>query len=234
MTEAEGMEKIRRQLAEYASRPETYVPVDARAFGHLDLAFYDRTQSALQSMGFVLLGDFEIAEVKGRSGDPHCFVRSMAAGDGTMVAAMYHPKPALWLRLLLWLTGKPLGKMIELETEFSDDTFIANCTPPTILLDPPPLLIRQFHPAGIDLEKLVTLHRSHVRSYLAANTGVTIRRVTDTAGMIRMQQRQHAIKGVYREMVGGMTAEEIRRLGGFSKERAAKFKRIMDEGNPSS
>lgn len=235
------MDQIRRRMAEYATQPETYVPTDARGFRHLNLAFYDRSQRALEALGFVLLGDFEIAEVKGKTGDPRCFLRMMAARDGSATAAVFHPKPSLWLRLLTRLSGKPLGPTVELETEFSDDSFIANGTPPLLLLDPPPLLVRQYHPAGTTVDQLVGLHRTQVRRYLETNAGVTIRRASDLAGVLAAQKRQHAIKGVYRQMVGGMSADELRRLGGFTRERAAKLKRLMDgetpeqvEANPAS
>jgi hypothetical protein len=233
VTEVEAMDQIRRRMAEYATQPETYVPTDARAFCHLNLAFYDRSQQALGAQGFALIGDYEIAELKGKSADPRCFLRMMAARDGTVTAAIYHPKPSLWFRLLLRLTGKPLAPTLELETEFSDDSFIANVTPPLLLLDPPPLLVRQFHPAGTPVEKLLALHLTQIRGYLTANPGVTIRRVTDFTSLRAAQQRQHAIKGVYRQMVGGMSADELRRLGGFTRERAAKLKRLMDGETPA-
>jgi hypothetical protein len=186
----------------------------------------------LQALGFSLLGDFEIAELKGKSGDMHCFLRMMVARDGAMSAAIFHPKPSLWLRLLLRLTGKPLGNTVELETEFSDDSFIANVTPPLMLLDPPPLIVRQFHPAGTPVARLVELHRTQIQNYTATNPGVTIRRLSDLPSVLAAQQRQRTIKSVYREMVGGMSAEELRRLGGFTRERAAKLKRLMDGETP--
>jgi hypothetical protein len=103
-----------------------------------------------------------------------------------------------------------------------------------LLFDPPPLLARQSHPAALPLDELVRLHRAQVRRYLATNPGVTIRATHDRAGVVAAQQRQHLIKGVHREMVGGMSADEIRRFGGFTRERSARLKRLLDGENPAA
>ena len=66
-------------------------------------------------------------------------------------------------------------------------------------------------------------------AYLVSAPGVTARKIYDTAGLERAQARQHDITAVYRNMVGGLTAEEIRRFSVFGKTRSAELKKNLED-----
>src|SRR2546430_12102930 len=144
-------------------------------------------------------------------------------------AACYDPRPRFWIGLLSRVLCGPLGKVVEVETEFSDDSWvITTTTPKARLFDPPPLILREHFPNTTAVEELVEIQKRRVSTYFKANRGVYARRAHDAAGLERSQSRQHDITAVYRSMVGGLTADEIRRFSVFGRSRAAALKDRLD------
>ena len=155
-------------------------------------------------------------------------MRLAASRDGNVAAAAFHPCPKFFARLLMWILRSRLSPTIEFETEFSDDTFVITTTvPASRLLDPPPLLLRAHLSPGTAFADVLPIHCQRVSAFLKANSGVLIRPVRDFVGVQRMQNRQHAISAIYREMVGGLSVDEIKRLGRMGRARAEELKAKM-------
>jgi hypothetical protein len=90
------------------------------------------------------------------------------------------------------------------------------------------LILREHHSEKIDIAELVEIQKRRVRAYLQATPNVAVRKVRDVAGLERSQARQHDITAVYRTMVGGLSADDVRRFSVFGKARTAALKERMD------
>ena len=162
-----------------------------------------------------------------------CFIRTFIAHNGPYMAACYHPRPRFWLSLLSRIFQGRLGKVVEFETEFADSTWVISTTvPKTRLFDPPPLLLRAHFPDSTSTEALFLHHQQRVAAYFASHPGLVAKRVYDLPDLERAQARMHAITAVYREMVGGLTAAELRRFSGFGRIRAEALKERMNAAAP--
>ena len=76
----------------YVSKHD-YSPVDPNNFKHLDLLFYEENMEKLKDLGFRHLIDEEVLTLKGGANDMRTFLRVALSGDGTIMSALYHPKP---------------------------------------------------------------------------------------------------------------------------------------------
>jgi len=221
--------ELRNGLAAFAASAMKMQRVESRDFPLVDLEFYDRVAGRIANCGFGHAGDFVPITGHESDGSMRCFIRAFLSSDGPYTAACYHPRPRFWIGLLSRVLCGRLGKVVEVETEFSDDTWIITTTAPKArLFDPPPLILREHHPEKIEIEALLECHKRRVQTYLKANPGLVARRVRDVAGLERSQARQHDITAVYRTMVGGLTAEEIQRFSVFGRARSADLKRRLN------
>jgi hypothetical protein len=224
-SEDELLIELRDSLARFAASTMKMQRVEVRDFPAVDPAFYDRMAARLSGLGFNPVGDFVPVTGHQSDGNLRCFIRAFVSPDGLCTAACYHPRPRLWIRAVSRVICGRLGKVVELETEFSDDTWVISTTAPKArLFDPPPLFMREHYPEAIEVGELFVLHQKKVSAYLASCPGVTIRKVYNVAGLERAQARQHDITAVYRSMVGGLTADEIRRFSVFGRSRSAALK----------
>jgi len=222
--------ELRESLSTFAASKMTMQRVEAREYRLVDHQFYDRIAARLSNCGFVLAGDFNPVTGHPSDGSMRCFVRAFLSDNGSYTAACYHPRPKFWIGLISRLICGRLGKVMEMETEFADDTWIVTTTAPKVrLFDPPPLLLREHHPEQIEVESLFNIHKRRVQAYVKANPGVAIRKVSDVTGLERSQARQHDISTAYRKMVGGLKADEIRRFSVFGKARSEALKSRLDE-----
>ena len=234
-TEAELLIELRDGLARFAASTMKLQRVEAKDYPLVDQRFYNQTGLRIANLGFNEAGDFIPVTGHESDGSMRCFIRAFIAHDGPYTAACFHPRPRFWIGLLSRLLCGRLGKVVEFETEFSDDTWVLSTTAPkTRLFDPPPLIMREHFPEKIDVSELLDTHKQRVKAYLTANPGVTARKIYDVAGLERAQARQHDITAVYRSMVGGLTAEEVRRFSVFGKKRSAELKQQLNALGPKS
>jgi hypothetical protein len=228
-SEDELLAELRNSLAAFAASRMKMQRVEVRDFPLVDVKFYDSTASRMYDHGWVHLGDFVPITGHESDGSLRCFIRAFVTREGPYAVACYHPRPHFWLKVLSRVLCGRMGKVIEAETEFSDDTWIITTTAPKArLFDPAPLLMREHHAEDVPLEALIERHKQRVRAYLDLNTGIRARKVSDIAGLERSQARQHDITAVYRKMVGGLTADEIRRFSIFGRTRSAALKERLD------
>jgi len=203
-----------------------YVAVRETDFGHLDLDFYRRVRAMLETEGFLFLEDCEDLTLAKAPGQPFkpVMIRVLASGDGTIMAGLYHPKPRTWwMRLLLWLLRQKLGPTVDMETEFSDGSFL--CTSNAIgaaAMDSPALIDVEYQPAGTPPERVLARHRERVAARLARGDGVVPRRAGSIAEVRAAQNRMNGIKAAHRGKIGGITREELERLSRGNTELAAQ------------
>ncbi|MBC7841912.1 MAG: hypothetical protein H7099_06355 [Gemmatimonadaceae bacterium] len=197
-----------------------YVAADARRFGHLDMRFYERTTRLLGSNGFRTLADIEDRTI---TNSPNgvlmpVLVRTMLSRDGTVLAGLYHPRISrILLRVLLWLFRKLPGKVIDMETEFSDGSFVvtSNATSAAAIDLPATLISAEFLAASVTALAVFHRHAARVAAHLIARPGVTARAVSTLDELVASQNRMNAIKAAYRGEIGAVTKAELERLSMF-------------------
>ena len=198
-----------------------YVVVEAKSFGHLDLAFYERTAKVLSVEGFRRLADVEDRTV---TNTPKgvlmpVLIRSMLSKDGTIMAALYHPriKPVL-VRMLLWVMRKLPAKVVDMETEFDDGSFVVTSNAASAAaIDLPSLISAACLPTTATVLGVFQRHLTRVAAHVAARPGVHAKKFTTHAELLASQHRMNAIKAAFRGEISGITKEELDRLAILGK-----------------
>ena len=214
-TSPENVDRAAREMEEmtrilYGQKHERRA-VEASTFRHLDLKFYERVERELTALGFHYLGDYELADLKGTAQDPGCFLRAMASADGVVMAAAYqHHGRKWWLRMLMWFLTRDGMKVVDLETEFSDGSFVATGTCPIVArVKLPPEIDGVQLPHKTPLPEMLANHLARVEARLHVHPELTVRPVTTLEECHAAQERQDAIKAAFRQQLGGMTREEL-------------------------
>ncbi|MDZ7630348.1 MAG: hypothetical protein U5K74_03025 [Gemmatimonadaceae bacterium] len=171
------------------------------------------------SKGFTRLADVEDTTITSAPGGVlmPVLIRTLLSRDGTVMAALYHPriKPLL-VRVLLWLLRRSPGKVVDMETECSDGSFVVTSNAVTAeAIDLPALISAEYQPAKTSAFSLHSRHVTRVAEHLAQRTGVTAKVITTHEELVASQNRMNAIKAAYRGDVGGITREELDRLAVF-------------------
>ena len=198
-----------------------YVLVDTKEFQHLDIRYYDRTARVLSVEGFRQLADVEDRTI---TATPNgvlmpVLIRSMLAKDGTLAAFMYHPRiKSLTLRALLWLLRRLPGKVVDMQTEFDDGTFVVTTNAVSAAaIDLPALISAEFMPANSSPLGIFQRHLTRVAAHAAERPGIRARSIRSHAELVASQNRENAIKAAYRGQVVGISREELDRLTLLSK-----------------
>ncbi len=202
-----------------------YVAVDPKAFRHLDLHWYDRTSRLLQSKGFRPLANIEDKTITAAPNGVlmPAMVRTMLSKDGTVMASLYHARlKGLFLRLLLWLLRKLPGRVVDMETECTDGSFVVTSNAASAaVMALPTLISAEYLRAKATVHEVHQRHTKRVSAHLARRPGVRACVATTQDELIASQNRMNAIKAAYRGEVGGITKDELDRLSVFGTSLAA-------------
>ncbi len=180
--------------------------VDPGAFRHLSGRFYRRTQSELEALGFVLVGDVEDATLKATSSDLRTFMRTMVDSSGTTVAAFYHIKPRFLLRIGMFLLRLP-SKYIEFESyTTAGNTFCTTTAPESV---PVP------HPDGIRKDcvarnpRVADLYGRHLRTLSIYRESCQFKRIHGIDDVILAQNLQNRKIYDHMQKIGWATSEYL-------------------------
>ena len=211
--------------ASYAAGHD-YVVVDPQSFRHLDLVFYERTAKVLSVEGFRRVADVEDRTITAAPGSVlmPVLIRSMLSKDGAIMTAMYYPriKPP-GVRFLLWMLGKLPGKVIDMETEFQDGSFVLTSNAAgAAAIDLPTLISAEHMPAKSSVLGVLQRHIVRVTAHAAARPGVSSKKIATLAELLASQNRMNAIRAAFRGEIGGITKEELDRLAIFGKSFTAE------------
>jgi hypothetical protein len=193
-----------------------YVTVDARTFRHLDLKFYDKTAHKLANKGFRTLADVEDKTITATPDGVlmPVLIRTLLSKDGTVMAALYHPRiKPLMMRLLLWVLRKLPGKVVDMETEFTDGSFVVTSNAAAAAaIDLPALISAEYLPKTASAHHVAHRHTQRVAAHIASRHGVSAKAVRTHAEVLASQNRMNAIKAAFRNEIGGITKDELDRL----------------------
>lgn len=197
-----------------------YRTVNAKSFKHLDLGFYDRTARILENHGFRTLADVEDATITAAPGVlMPVLIRSLLSRDGTIMASLYHPRiKGLFIRFVMWILRQTPGKVVDMETEFTDGSFVLTSNAASAAaMELPSLISGEYHPFKTTAHEIHQRHLLRVAAHLESRPGVTARTITTHDELVASQNRQNAIKAAFRGEIGGITREELERLSTFGK-----------------
>jgi hypothetical protein len=206
----------------YVPRHE-YAPVNPKDFSNLDLKFYEQAMKDLIQYDFRHVIDQECVTLKGGSNDLRTFIRVGLSSDGTIMAGLYHPKPRFLLRLLLLLCFFILRKVVDLETEFSDGSFIVTSNIKGMVgINTPPDILTEYVSWKTPISQLLELHKSRVHNYLQTNQTIYPVQMRTIGDINESQNRMQEKKAAYRKNVGWITKEEMRNIAGKDNSIIAK------------
>jgi hypothetical protein len=221
---------IRTQKALYAE-PHEFRAVRPGEIRGLDLDFYDRTEQFFRAQQFKLLGDMEDVTATREFPKMRTFLRVMSGDGGATQLAFYHLKMRGFYRVLQTFGVLPKNlKMIDLETEMSDGSFIVTANSQgSDTTGAVPRVARFQHPLDTAPGDLLKMHREQVQQACIREPGLQPVRVHTMDDMIASQHRLQKIKNEHKASIGYMDAKELRNIAGEDsqavRDLAAEFER---------
>jgi len=203
----DGIRKIREEtIAIYQDRHE-YRAATPDDFAGLDIAFYDETEAYFTSKGFRRLGD-RVDQTIQDLGKPSPPIRTMVSSGGTVSVGIYHVK-----------MGSKSIRMIDLETEFSDGTFLttSNSAGLDLSTSPPGIERRQLAPESA-AATMLEIHEGEMAKLTAAMSGRTCVVMQTLNELFDMQKRMHTLKAAARQKQGYVDEGEIKRGAEVGRE----------------
>jgi hypothetical protein len=223
---------LNRARSMYATEHK-YRAVNPNDFRHLSLGFYNDMQRSLQSLGFRQVADMEDETIKLQKPDPRTFARIMTTGDGIVNASIYHVRPTLIWRVLMFVAGMRSTKVVEFQTELENRSQVVTTTVGRRDLFPTsPKLFRNFQPRGTPVGGLYQAHRTVIdRVARDANVKPIANRTLDE--ILGFENRQMAIQREYLQSVGWVTRDFLLKHSGGNAEMAdeiyTEIQNILEE-----
>jgi hypothetical protein len=220
----EAADSINKSLGPLKQTRHEYAAVDANDFKHLDLSFYDEGWRYLEQLGYTYLGDQENLTAPS-SMAARTFLRMMTSQDGTIMAALYHFKPKMVLKVM----SIKDAKILDLETWFTNGCFVTTSNAESAgKLASPPAIDAQFLPSETPIETIVQFHNQRVQSYLAGNPGVQAYGIRTLEDVMNAQAEMQRIKAEFRQQAG-LSKEELERISGESSPEIDKLHASLEE-----
>jgi hypothetical protein len=208
----EGVQKIVSRMELLTAEKYEYKTVDARQFPHLDLQFYDLQQRFLESRGFVFLEDCENVTMRKSVSNPNVFIRVLLGGNGTIMAGLYHFKPALSLRA----AGAKQARVLDLETWFSNGSFVCTSNAEnTGKLSQPAEVDNLVLPGATPFDKLLETHKQRINQ-IATRTGAQPVLLNGIADVRKAGDELHRLKAEHRRRTG-LSPDELAGIAGVGK-----------------
>jgi len=196
--------------------PHEFRRAATQEFPDVDLAFYDQTQAWLERHGFRCLGDVEDTTASQAYPNMRTFLRVLLSNDGTVMAACYHINLRGWMKVLQWIGLLPrVLKVLDLETEFNDGTFLAtsNSEGLDMLSEVPGHRKVQF-PQATAFDEMIEVHRSILAQWGGADSTYQPLRLSSLDDVLAAQNRSQQIASEYRQKIGYISKEEMARMAG--------------------
>jgi len=210
LTTPEAAKKVAERVAALCETQYEYAAVNAKDFGHLGLAWYDRSGQWLAQNGFAHLGDEENLTFRRISKGNRTLLRTFLGRDGTVLAYLYHFKP----NRSAGAAGGDGFRILEFQTHFANGAFLTTSNAEAAgKLDSPPGVDALHLPANNPQDTILNKHVERFNAWLAAHEGVAAGRMMTLDDVHRVQNVLQQIKAAFRQNTG-ITREELQRLAG--------------------
>ena len=221
-------EILQTTTALYSTR-HNFHTVSPSDFPDLDIAYYDRMQAWFTHHGFRHMGDIEDTTLSQKMPRARAFIRCMLSTDGAIAVGIYDIRLRGLFRLMqiVGLLSRNM-KTIDIETEFSDGTFIttSNCLgdDPTT---PPPEIHKRLHPRDTSPDELLWSHQGAVRQAVDSRPGLSALSFSTLDEMLESQHRQQELKNAHQASIGYMDRQELMKIADGKSTAAAEA--VADE-----
>lgn len=204
---------LQKETALFRASPKDYP--------HLDAAWYDERERDLLGLGFRLIGNLGMEGVQS-------YVRACASSDGQECVGVYHLRFTGIRALTMRMIGFREQYATEATTSFSDGRIVTTTTvPESSLLTAPELLQRIHIDPEASVRKVVMLHSERVAGILAERPDLEVIPVRNFEDLMASVLREEEIKRAHHAANGGITREDLERLGGPKNRGIAH--RVYDE-----
>lgn len=195
------LKKSAEETQRLYSTPQEYRPATDEDFEGLDTTFYDQTEEFFKGKGFRRLGD-QVNKTIHEMGGPCTPIRGMVSSGGTVIVGIYNV-----------VMGENSFKIVDIETEFSDGTFLTTANSAGLEFSTPPAQIerRQFTP-DTPPATLLEAHETEMVKLTAAAPDRTCMAVQTLNELLEMQKRLHAVKNAARASQGYHDEAEVKRI----------------------
>lgn len=210
----DAAKKILLVIQNMWGKEHSFSKVDANAYRHLDISYYERIESELRAFGFSKLGDIEDVSIKESKPDPRTFLRVLISNDATVSAAIYHVKPKFPWPLLCWIFRMLPLKICEFETEFQNGIVLTTTiAPASIKSDSPDKLITQFCHKSTTTKETLEKHREKTNEVMR-KCNTTPMRMSSLDEICDSQNRAILLRRRHMKEIGWISKEYlIRRTG---------------------
>jgi tetratricopeptide (TPR) repeat protein len=213
---------IAQDILKNAREPSAdFVPAKAADFARSAQKYCDKAEKTLTANGFETLGDFEPRGLSQQIGS-RVLLRIFVSEDQRTCAAAFEIKP-LKPNFLLWLLMIVLGKwkkfrMVELESETADGRFLitnnSGDVNPFSAGDEVDLINL---PSKTSIEETIASHLDRIEQ--CPEDFIT--RIGSLDEAFELQERLRLAKNAYRERIGFVTDDELKKLLGKHHDRYA-------------
>jgi hypothetical protein len=221
-----------QQKAIYSGAME-YADANPNDFNWLDLAFYDDVTAKFSHLSFRHVGDVECVTATRQYPGMRTFMRVFVGDGGNSMAACYHVKMRGMFGILSLFGVIPRNmRVVEFESEFSDQTFLATTTAPKKLIGDFPFLTHVCVDPNVSPAEMLARHREEMRR-ITNERGVQPVRLMSKADMLASQDRLQIMKSAHKKKVGYVTRDDFAGMAGGKLSTAQtklvdEFERIRD------
>lgn len=212
-------QKIYAEMETVFQPRHTVRKVELESFNHLDHAYYNETTRALEREGFRQIADIENTTLTEVYPHNRTVLRAFLHREGLASAACYNMRFTGWMRFITWILRLPRDiRVVEIETEFDDGSFVSTTTAVDNQLDPEPGIVQSKHDPSTPIPSLVRTHFTAVTQYRAEHPDAAPLRLTSYNDLLASQDRQQELKSEYRRRIGYLTEIEMMRMAGPKRE----------------
>lgn len=231
----QAAQKLLQTFQTLYSHPHVYRQVNPIQFPRVNHKFYEFSQASLEKFGFQKLADIENVTVNSTLPEEcRTFIRVAISSNQTTIAGIYHipSKKGSWLiRLILFLNRSPKSYVIDLETEFSDGSFLvtSNAAGSAQIKHEISNLHQQIFPANTAIEILYNAHQKALQDRIKPGSvePLIVQAVRDVENF---QHRLHILKSSYRQSIGFLNSEDIDNVAnGQYKQAATSIKQELEK-----
>jgi len=208
---AKGAEKLKTLIRDTHQPRQEYAEVDLGRFPHLDQRFYESIRSEAEALGFVFIGDLENRTANGLGLMKPTVIRQLTDRNGITVGAYNYQG----IGLASWLMpGMRSTRTIDLETEFSDGTYVGTSNAWSARhLERPPEIFMTFRTMETGLRALLDEHRRRLKAHIDQRPDRTVREVLSLDDAIESNHRMNALKAAFQAArQHRLTRDELRGL----------------------
>jgi len=216
----------------YSSGLHQYRMASIDEFPQLDREFYEACRARFEAHGYRFAGDLENVTLSQAFPNMRSILRICLSADGTVISCCFHAQiPAR--------PGQAAARdirRIELETEFTDGTYITtNNGQDTPVAKFPNILVNAL-PATFPLEQLLLVHQQAVAQKLATVPGVRAVSCADIDAVIQVQHRLQSLKSHHKQTAdwgAERQAQVGRPLTDAEQALADEMRRLKQQGGGS-